>query len=85
MKLGVFAVYDRAAEAFMQPFYAQTIGSAIRSFTDAVNGDGGIAKHPEDYMLSQLGEFDDNSGELTSILPPKKLVTALEVKESSNA
>jgi len=62
--LGVFTIRDSAAEAFLRPFFAQSKGAAIRSFSDEVNGgDTPIAAHPDDYTLFELGTFDELKGE----------------------
>lgn len=63
----VFAVRDAKACAFMQPFFSTTRGSALRAFTDVVNDDPArspIAKHPDDYSLYEIGEFNDQEGQL---------------------
>lgn len=68
----IFAIRDRAADLYGQPFYTQSTGIAIRSFTDEVNRDdpnNNLAKHPEDFDLFSLGEFDDNTGEFKTTLP----------------
>lgn len=79
MKLEIFSVYDSAAQAFMQPFFAVSKGSALRSLTDAVNDEKHeFSKHAGDYTLFLLGSFDDNSGEF-SCAPPERVVTCLEL------
>jgi len=62
----VFAVYDSAAKCYSHPFYVPREEQAIRAFTDAVNsGTHEFAKHPADYTLYALGEFDDSTGAYT--------------------
>lgn len=74
MILKVFGVRDGKAEAFLQPFFSGTAGSAIRAFDDAINGEKSpIAVHPSDYTLYELGEFDDNSGSIVACSPLKLL------------
>lgn len=61
----VFSVYDMKSEAYMPPFFAPTSASAIRSFSDAVHKDGSVFnKHPEDFVLYEIGTFSEQSGEL---------------------
>ena len=63
MKLKIFTVFDSAAGAFLQPFFMQARGQAIRTFSDAVNNpEHQFYKHPQDYTLFYLGEFDDEHG-----------------------
>lgn len=73
MKLKVFSIRDSKIEAFMQPFFAQTTAAGIRIWADSVNGDTGFAKHPLDYCLFELGEFDQEKGSLTAHTQPVNL------------
>ena len=69
MILQVVAVRDRAADAFMRPFFVPTIGMAVRSFQDEVNRanpDNSMWVHPEDYDLYSLCQFDEDSGQFVS-------------------
>lgn len=68
MKLKVFAIYDSKAEAYMQPFMMQTRGQAIRSFSDLVNdGKSQLNKHPEDFTLFEIADFEDQKGIYTPL------------------
>lgn len=74
MKLQVYAVRDRATQFFLRPFFCHTHGEAERSFTDAVKDpQSPLSKHPDDYGLWHLGEYDDNTGAIASIDPKKML------------
>lgn len=60
----IFSVYDSKAEAYLQPFFTNTDGAAIRMFSDVVNDpDHGFSKHPGDYTLFSLGEWDEVTGQ----------------------
>jgi len=85
MLVQIFAIYDSKAESYLQPFFSQTRGSAIRAFTDSVNdttGESQFAKHPEDYTLFHLGEFDDQNAKLTENATPISLGVAIEFKKT---
>lgn len=59
----IVAVKDNKASVYSQPMYFPTTGMAIRSFQDALaDNTNAMAKHPDDYDLYQLGEWDDLSG-----------------------
>lgn len=59
----VYAVYDNKAEAFMQPFFADTPGIATRNFQTNVNSEQSIFnKYPNDFVLYEIGVFDDAKG-----------------------
>lgn len=65
MKMLVFSIEDKVAGAFMQPFFMHTKGQASRSFGDLVsNKDSMVSKHPNDYRLFCIGEYDDETGDL---------------------
>lgn len=67
MKLLAFSVFDDKAKVFSQPFFSNTKGSAVRAFADAVNGkESDFSRHPADYTLFLVGEWDDQTGELSS-------------------
>lgn len=60
----LFTVYDQKAEVFLPPFFVPTNGIATRAFRDCVNSeDHQFGKHPSDYTLFYLGDFDDSTAE----------------------
>jgi hypothetical protein len=61
-----YAVYDRKAEMYSQPFLEIKDGTAIRAIQDVVinNKDHAFAKHPSDFSLFRLGTFDETTGEI---------------------
>lgn len=75
----IHTVFDSKVAAFLRPFYAQTKGSAIRDFSDAVND---IAhqfhRHAEDYTLFELGTFDDHNCKFDLHDPPISIGTGVE-------
>lgn len=83
MVIKLFSVFDSKVSGFGNPFPDQIEASAIRNFSDAVNDTSNPnnmwAKHPEDFSLFQVGEFDTLTGELISSLP-KNLLTASAVR-----
>lgn len=63
MILKVFTIYDSKAETYSKPFYMTATGEAVRAFGDLANNqDTDIGKHPEDYTLFAIAEFNDNNG-----------------------
>lgn len=70
MIMKVFSVYDSKGLAYGVPFFMVTVGSAVRAFSDLANDTQTMAsRHPSDYVLYEIGSFDDNSGVFTSIVP----------------
>lgn len=84
MKLIVAAIFDRGVASFGRPFFVPHINAAMRAFTDEVNNSqSDLFKHPEDYDLYELGEFDDSSGKFVLVENPKFLVSALSLIKGS--
>lgn len=74
MKMKMFSVYDGKAQAFAAPFFMPAVGVAIRAFTDLANDKNtSVAKHPTDYSLFEIGEFDDGDASVVRRTPPLNL------------
>ncbi len=71
MKMEIVAIYDKAIEAYMRPFFCQSLGQAIRQFTDEVNRKDGspMGDHPQDYTLFHIGTFHDGNANLNELEP----------------
>lgn len=64
----VFTVFDSKAGAYLNPFFLNSTGEAIRAFGDTANDPNtGIGKHPEDYSLFEIGEYDNKTGRITHL------------------
>lgn len=73
-----FAIKDLKAEGFNTPFFQQTFGLAERSFKDACQDEKtSLAKHPEDYSLFFIGEFNQSTGIFEPQNPPKHVCDAV--------
>lgn len=82
MTLKIFAVYDSKVEAYLQPFFMRSRGEALRAFGEACNDpQTGFYKHPADYTLFELGSFDEEKGQITTLTVKMALGTALEYKK----
>lgn len=78
MILQCFSIFDSKAAAFAPPFFMARPELALRAFRDlAADPAASIAKHPEDYSLYLVGEFDDATGMLKAAGQPVHLATAL--------
>jgi len=82
MKLKVFSVRDDKAEIYMRPFFAQTIAEACRMWKDAASDENtSFFRHPEDFCLFEVGDFDTEFGTLIPALSPKPLGKAFDFIE----
>lgn len=80
MKISLLSVYDKQIQAYGAIFTARTIGEAIRGLTDHVaDKTTEIAKHPEDYQLFKLGEWDNETGKIYPTETPMMIISAEEL------
>lgn len=74
MVLKAFAIYDSKAILFGLPFFMSSTGGAVRAFGDlAVDKQSSISKHPKDYILYEIGTYDDLKGEFFNVKPSRNL------------
>lgn len=80
--LKVYTVYDSKAECYMQPFFMMNKGTALRAWQNTVNDQSTeFNRHPEDYTLFEIGEFDQEKGIVIPHEAKISLGTALEFKK----
>lgn len=91
MLIAIFSVYDSKAEAYLQPFYSQNAGTAIRAMIQAaMDPEHNFHKFASDYTLFEIGAFNDSTGELVNLEAKKSygnaltLVSTTEEKENGN-
>lgn len=65
MKYNMFSIYDEKAKAYLPPFILPEVGMAIRTFSDCINSrDHQFSKHPKDYTLFKIANFNDDNGHI---------------------
>lgn len=70
MKIKMFVVHDSKACVYGTPMFIQSVGSAIRSFSDIANDPGSVVcKHPTDFTLFEIGLYDDQTGVAKCVEP----------------
>lgn len=76
-----FSIYDTAAITYSPPFYFATKGLAIRMFSEtAADTNTSIGRHPMDFTLFHIGEFDDSNGQMIPEITPTPIIKASETK-----
>lgn len=59
---------------------------AIRALKEEANNpQSNIGKHPEDYMMYQVGKFDEKTGLIEAYEMPQPLARAKDFEERKNA
>lgn len=80
----IFSVYDSKAEAYLQPFFMNSSGSAIRAFTELCNDATSMfGKHPADFTLFELGSFEDAKAKFEPVVTPISLGVGSEYINSN--
>lgn len=75
----LFSIHDVKAKYFFAPVSLNSEGEARRLLSDAVSDTQTVInRHPEDFRLYRLGEFDDNSGVLSPLAQPEFVCDAVE-------
>lgn len=70
MILKAYAIYDNKGLIYHAPFFMVSKGQAVRALTDLVNdATTSIAKHPGDYVLYEIGQYDDQIGAMQPVAP----------------
>lgn len=68
MKLKLYAIKDTVQGEMMNPFLLRNAEEAKRAFGQAVNSKGNhqVSIYYKDMQLFELGEYDSNTGNITS-------------------
>lgn len=81
MLFKIYSVWDECAKAYLQPMFFLTRGQAIRALTEAVNSsDHNFYKYADQYVLFELGSFDDSMACFELYESPKSLGVCSEFK-----
>jgi hypothetical protein len=84
MKVNAYSIYDSAAGAYNTPFFMHNDAMAIRAFQDNANdNESMISKHPSQFTLFKVGEYNDEDGVFTLLVPHKALGDALTYKDDA--
>lgn len=77
MITNAYSLFDRKALMYSPPFFAPNDQVALRTVGDACRDPNHpIGQHPGDYVLFNLGSFDDSKG---AMLPVSPLVHVVDV------
>lgn len=77
MKMNVYSIYDRKALSYGMPFFQATDGAAARSLSDLANDvNTMIGRHPTDFVLFNIGTYDDQLGLMIPETPLRHVMDA---------
>lgn len=81
MKKYIYAVYDSKVKYYHDPILLRNRGEALRSWEKAANDENlEISRHPNDFALMELGEYDDQTGTFSQHPVPESLGLAVQFK-----
>lgn len=89
MKVKLFAIKDVKGDAFFDVMTSRAPGVAVREFEDIVNMESQngqknmFHEHPADFVLYEIGEFDNETGELIPRVEPLLLARGTDVTRST--
>lgn len=73
IEIFIYAVRDKAADSFLNPFVAVNDAVAIRQFAAAFGDDRTVmGSNPGDFELHLLGVFNTETGEINPV--PDKII-----------
>lgn len=77
----LFAFFDDKAMYFMPPVAAPNAASMMRSLRAAAaeNVDAPFVRHPNDFILYEIGTFDDSTGLVDGKVVPVRVATFSEI------
>lgn len=81
-----YSIYDRKALIYSAPFFAPNDQVATRTLGDAAaDPNTSLGRHPGDYVLYFVGDFDDQKGILQSVAPLVHVVDLLSLVPPKSA
>ena len=86
MKNSMFCIYDTIGQYYTPPFFAMNTGDALRTVSSVVNSDQEIpiCTNPADFILYEIGSFDDSSATIETHAEPKFLTHCSSLKRGDN-
>ncbi len=71
MFLTIFAMRDEKAELFIRPFFMPNLAMAVRAIVGTARDmDHPFAQHPSDFILYELGKWDEEHAEFDLTVAP---------------
>jgi hypothetical protein len=73
----MYSVFDKKAQIYGTPFVTANENLALRSFSRVANDPThDICLFPDDFTLVYLGEFDEDTGQITPVPHGQTIATA---------
>lgn len=70
----IFAIFDKKALTYFNPFYYHNKALALRGFGEIVNDPKTpLNKYPADFSIWSIGEWDEKTGTIVPLSKPEFL------------
>lgn len=74
-----FSIYDEVTQIYNLPFQAHNINDAKRMFITASQDEStNLSKNPQDYSLYYVADYDNETGNYTTIHPKEFLLRGVK-------
>lgn len=82
MLLQVFSIFDGRTAVYARPFYAFNAPAAQRDVQSSMRDERSLLfQYADDYSLVHVGAFNDGTGELEALIPPRVVCSLSSLKE----
>lgn len=78
MILNCYSLFDNKSLTYAAPFFGPTDGFATRAVRDLANDQTTmVGRHPGDFVLFCIGQYDDQKGLMSPVSPLRHVVDAV--------
>lgn len=80
--MNVYALFDRKLRQYQPQLVLERNDYGVqRGMADGIKAsrESMLSMHPDDFDLYQVGVFDDESGVISPVVPPRMVVNLLEL------
>lgn len=75
-----YSIFDNKGLIYASPFFAPTNGAAVRMVQDVANDlNTSIGRHPSDYILYCIGDYNDANGVLNAYAPLEHVIDVISL------
>ena len=64
MTYEIYTIYDSASKSYNNPFYFLNDNLATRAAIDLLQDENEISRHPHDFTMFKIGQYDPQIGEI---------------------
>lgn len=84
----IYSLYDQVAEYFHPPFVADnypTLARSLATMAQDPQNELPFFRHPDDFVIYQLGDFNDITGKIATREIPERLQSIAQIIRTTEA